>query len=122
MIFTKALLADLSALEQIRENSGRLPCASRTAIDELFQTDPSATSKIDMLASVCRNLGATMDVMVRCTPGVDPNTHKFISTGQADTKFGLNIKVVVKPRDAHEPTQTLSQDSATRQESIPEFL
>jgi diaminopimelate decarboxylase len=33
-----------------------------------------------------------MDALVRCTPGVDPHTHKFISTGQADTKFGFNIK------------------------------
>lgn len=48
--------------------------------------------EIEMLAQVCRHFDAPMDVMVRCTPGVDPHTHKFISTGQADTKFGLNIK------------------------------
>src|SRR5205085_2971241 len=46
--------------------------------------------EIGMLGEVCRRAGRTMDVLVRCTPGVDPHTHKFISTGQADTKFGLN--------------------------------
>jgi len=31
------------------------------------------------------------DVLVRCAPGVDPETHRFMRTGQADTKFGFNI-------------------------------
>lgn len=48
--------------------------------------------EIQMLAAITRERGQTMDVLVRCTPGVDPHTHKFISTGQADTKFGFNIK------------------------------
>jgi diaminopimelate decarboxylase len=48
--------------------------------------------EVQMLATVTREAGRAMDVLVRCTPGVDPHTHKFISTGQADTKFGLNIK------------------------------
>jgi diaminopimelate decarboxylase len=48
--------------------------------------------EIQMLAAVTRETGKKMDVLVRATPGVDPHTHKFISTGQADTKFGFNIK------------------------------
>ena len=48
--------------------------------------------EIQMLSVLVRESGAQMDVLVRCSPGVDPNTHKFISTGQADTKFGFNIK------------------------------
>jgi len=48
--------------------------------------------EIEMLAAVCREAGKSIEVLVRCTPGVDPHTHKFISTGQADTKFGLNIR------------------------------
>lgn len=47
--------------------------------------------EIGMLADVTRSMGRKMDVLIRCTPGVDPNTHRFISTGQADTKFGFNI-------------------------------
>ena len=30
--------------------------------------------------------------MLRCNPGVDPHTHRLISTGQEDSKFGFNIK------------------------------
>jgi diaminopimelate decarboxylase len=48
--------------------------------------------EIQTLATVTREMGRSMDVLVRCTPGVDPHTHRLISTGQADTKFGLNIR------------------------------
>lgn len=48
--------------------------------------------EIDQLAALSRAAGIRMNVLVRCTPGVDPHTHKLISTGQADTKFGLNIQ------------------------------
>lgn len=48
--------------------------------------------EIGMLADVLRrHPRRRQDVLVRCAPGVDPETHKFIRTGQADTKFGLNI-------------------------------
>lgn len=48
--------------------------------------------EIQMLADVTRQMDRKIDVLVRATPGVDPHTHKFISTGQADTKFGFNIQ------------------------------
>lgn len=47
--------------------------------------------EIGMLGEVVAKMGRTVDVLVRATPGVDPHTHRLIRTGQADTKFGLNI-------------------------------
>lgn len=44
--------------------------------------------EIDKLAALCAR---RQKVMLRLAPGVDPVTHKAISTGQEDTKFGLNI-------------------------------
>ena len=49
-------------------------------------------AELETLSSLARAANRTVDVLVRCAPGVDPHTHKFISTGQADTKFGFNIK------------------------------
>jgi len=80
MQFRPALDLVLSALEQIRENSGRLPCASRTAIDELFQTDPSATSKIDMLASV----KARVSVCTKCPHLASSRTQTVFGVGNPD--------------------------------------
>jgi diaminopimelate decarboxylase len=48
-------------------------------------------SEIDRLQGVCARHGRVQRVMLRLAPGVDPVTHHAISTGQEDTKFGLNI-------------------------------
>ncbi|HEY3297442.1 MAG TPA: diaminopimelate decarboxylase [Armatimonadota bacterium] len=48
--------------------------------------------ELDLLNSVAQDMGTKADILLRVTPGIDPHTHKRISTGQADTKFGLNIQ------------------------------
>jgi uracil-DNA glycosylase family 4 len=80
MQFRPALDLVVSALEQIRENSERLPSASRTAIDELFQTDASATSKIDMLASV----NARVSVCTKCPHLASSRTQTVFGVGNPD--------------------------------------
>ncbi len=47
--------------------------------------------EIEVLAGVVKNANRKVEVLIRATPGVDPHTHRLIRTGQADTKFGLNI-------------------------------
>ena len=47
--------------------------------------------ELAMLAEIVRSKEVEQDVLVRTAPGVDPQTHRLIRTGQADTKFGLNI-------------------------------
>lgn len=48
-------------------------------------------SDITRVAAECEIAGRRQGVLLRIAPGVDPDTHKAISTGQEDTKFGLNI-------------------------------
>lgn len=48
--------------------------------------------ELELLSQVASECGKTADILFRVTPGIDPHTHKLIRTGQADTKFGLNIK------------------------------
>lgn len=50
------------------------------------------TYELDLLNSIAVEMGKQAVISLRLTPGIDPHTHKLISTGQADTKFGLNIK------------------------------
>ena len=80
MQFRPALDLVVSALEQIRENSERLPCASRTTMDELFQTDASATRKIDMLASV----NARVSVCTKCPHLASSRTQTVFGVGNPD--------------------------------------
>ena len=47
--------------------------------------------EIDLLVDLCAKREIPMTVMLRVNPGVDVHTHKKISTGMADSKFGLPI-------------------------------
>ncbi|MDQ2987227.1 MAG: diaminopimelate decarboxylase [Armatimonadota bacterium] len=47
--------------------------------------------EIDRLALFAEAADKRVSVLVRVAPGVDPETHKSIRTGQDDSKFGFNI-------------------------------
>ncbi len=47
--------------------------------------------EIAALQEVARERDATVDVLVRVSPGVTANTHTRIQTGKLDTKFGFSI-------------------------------
>ncbi len=48
-------------------------------------------NELNMLEAAAAEKNMVAPILMRVTPGIDPHTHKFISTGQEDTKFGLNI-------------------------------
>lgn len=48
--------------------------------------------EIDRLERICA--GAAQRVLVRVTPGIEPETHKAIRTGQEDSKFGVPMRDV----------------------------
>ena len=41
--------------------------------------------------AAAKNAGVTQKILLRLTPGIDPHTHKKISTGGVDSKFGSAI-------------------------------
>ncbi|MFC1897624.1 diaminopimelate decarboxylase [Chloroflexota bacterium] len=45
--------------------------------------------ELKMLVEIAREMGCTPDILLRLTPGVDPHTHKYLSTGVIDSKFGF---------------------------------
>jgi diaminopimelate decarboxylase len=47
--------------------------------------------EVDQLARLAAGRAQPVDVLLRLAPGVDPHTHGKISTGQDDTKFGMNV-------------------------------
>jgi len=47
--------------------------------------------EMDLLQAIAAARGVTQDVLLRVAPGIKPDTHSYISTGQIDTKFGLGI-------------------------------
>ncbi len=49
-------------------------------------------NEINELAKRAEAAGRVQEVLIRCNPGVDPHTHRHISTGHEDSKFGFNIQ------------------------------
>jgi len=47
--------------------------------------------ELEMLTEIAGQRGTTPDVLLRLTPGVDPHTHKHITTGVVDSKFGIPL-------------------------------
>lgn len=48
--------------------------------------------EISVLEAILQKHGLKQHVLLRLTPGVDADTHKFILTGQEDSKFGFDMK------------------------------
>ncbi|MFC1965675.1 diaminopimelate decarboxylase [Chloroflexota bacterium] len=47
--------------------------------------------ELKMLGEIAREKGCTPDILLRLSPGVDPHTHKYITTGNVDSKFGFPL-------------------------------
>ncbi len=47
--------------------------------------------ELELIAGTASALGKKADIMLRLAPGVEAHTHKYIQTGQTDSKFGLGI-------------------------------
>ena len=76
------------ALHGNNKSKAELEMAVRAGVGHIILDN---FQEIELLNAVLQAENAGSDVLVRATPGVDPHTHKLIRTGQADTKFGLNI-------------------------------
>lgn len=50
------------------------------------------------LNKYAKEKNTVMSILYRITPGVDSHTHKFISTGQLDSKFGIPLDRSVRNR------------------------
>jgi diaminopimelate decarboxylase len=45
--------------------------------------------ELEMLGKLAKERGKKPDILLRLSPGVDPHTHKYIITGNLDSKFGV---------------------------------
>ena len=47
--------------------------------------------ELEMLDKITKELDVKQDILLRMTPGVDPHTHRYTSTGSLDSKFGFPL-------------------------------
>lgn len=56
----------------------------RIVVDNLYE--------LELLSGLAAQKGRHVDVLLRVAPGVQPDTHSHIQTGQEDTKFGFDLR------------------------------
>ncbi|MFC2020961.1 diaminopimelate decarboxylase [Chloroflexota bacterium] len=56
--------------------------------------------ELKMLGEIARQKRIKPDILLRISPGVDPHTHKYITTGNIDSKFGIPLALAEEAFDA----------------------
>ena len=56
----------------------------------MFNVESEA--ELDAIARVATTIGKVAPIALRVNPDVDPKTHRYISTGKKESKFGMDIE------------------------------
>ncbi|MCD8186836.1 MAG: diaminopimelate decarboxylase [Rikenellaceae bacterium] len=60
----------------------------------IFSFNCESREELEVIDSLAGAMGKTADIALRINPDVEPMTHKHISTGKADNKFGISYQEV----------------------------
>lgn len=47
--------------------------------------------EVELISEISKKYNKKIDALLRITPGIDCHTHKYIQTGQLDSKFGFDL-------------------------------
>lgn len=50
--------------------------------------------ELDVINEIAHEMDTIANIAIRVNPDIDAHTHKYITTGTADNKFGINIEVL----------------------------
>jgi diaminopimelate decarboxylase len=89
----KALRAGIPARKIVFSGVGKTKKEMSEALKAgIHQFNAESEGELHALSEVATNIGQTAPVTIRLNPDVDPRTHAKISTGMAETKFGVPWK------------------------------
>lgn len=84
-----------SASSIVYAGVGKTDKEIRYAVEQgIFAFNCESRQELEVINTIAKELGRTADVALRINPDVDPLTHKHISTGQGDSKFGISYKEI----------------------------
>ncbi len=89
----KALKAGIKPKKIVFSGVGKSEEELKIAISKkILLINCESESEAKLINTLAKRLGKKVDIGFRLNPNVDAKTHKNISTGKADNKFGLSIK------------------------------
>ncbi|HLY06015.1 MAG TPA: diaminopimelate decarboxylase [Rhizomicrobium sp.] len=101
----KALSAGIPAEKIVFSGVGKTRTEMAEALKAgIYQFNAESEPELEVLSDVATELGSTAPLTIRVNPDIDPRTHAKISTGMAETKFGIPWK---RARDAYRMAASL---------------
>ncbi|MGY6562682.1 MAG: diaminopimelate decarboxylase [Luteibaculaceae bacterium] len=59
--------------------------------NKIFSLNVESLEELKIINQLAANMGLTAPVAIRINPNVNANTHKYITTGLEENKFGINL-------------------------------
>ena len=88
----RALSSGFSAQNIIFSGVAKTKTELEQAIDlRIKQINIESYSELQRIVKICQKRNTSIDIGIRLNPRVSANTHKSISTGGADNKFGVDL-------------------------------
>jgi diaminopimelate decarboxylase len=87
-----ALAAGMPAERIYMHGNNKTPQELTEAIDAgVHRIIADSLEELDRVSAIATERGVEQAVLIRVTPGVRPDTHGYIQTGQNDSKFGFGL-------------------------------
>ncbi|MCL4168836.1 UNVERIFIED_CONTAM: hypothetical protein GTU68_009908, partial [Idotea baltica] len=61
---------------------------------EIYSFNAESEAEIELINGVAADLGVVASIALRVNPNVDAKTHKYISTGKSENKFGIDFSAI----------------------------
>lgn len=91
----KALKVGCSPKKIVYASVGKTEKEIATAIEsKILFFNVESLPELAMIDRIAHRLGKVVDCALRVNPDIDPKTHRFITTGKAENKFGLDFGIV----------------------------
>ena len=93
--FEKCVAAGMSPQKIIFSGVGKKNSEIEVALkNKILQFNIESQEELEDIYKVASKLKLTANICLRVNPNIAPNTHKKISTGEKETKFGIHFKDV----------------------------
>lgn len=72
---------------------GKTDAEIRTGLDyDIYSFNCESLQELEVLNQLAKDAGKTANVSIRLNPNVEAKTHKYITTGLNENKFGVNVE------------------------------